>query len=511
MDPLSLEDVLRDKYCINCENKSFIPSNELSQILTDPAIRHILHQKLQCDDDDLERLIAQILNDDIGNGHKKIFAILVIIGKVKYIKDFIHASVRDADLPLDLEYLRGRLANCKIHYLEAFYERQWLVIVPVLNFTVDIVPPKYSAREILPILEKKRIGGGAHGILWKVQIHPGHIRGNKSQDSHFALKQVDDRSQWEDELNALRHFSGQHAGHDHLIQLLLAYEHEDIGFFLVFPFAEGNLKQYWESNISRYPTFGHAYWLVEQCLGLAAALRKVHRHDSWPGDDRGRHGDIKPENVLWFKGSGVDHGRLVIADFSLTRFHRNDTVENTVPGERGFSSAYRPPEVDAQPRIQAAQRFDVWSLGCLFLEFIAWYLVGYSATRGRGDIVDHFGEGYKSFMHARLMDDDRSRDGIDQDKFFNITDRRAGLARVKLSVTAWMIFLHRSKNCSEAIHAILNLIENGMLLPEPTARFEMARVAIDLTEILKKCERKDYCLREQNSQLQTNRRASVMR
>ncbi|KAJ8129324.1 hypothetical protein O1611_g4308 [Lasiodiplodia mahajangana] len=487
-----LGEVLRTKYHKDYDFEDFLPSDALDEILTKSAIQDVLGPKLQCTNDDMEFIVARILDKNAALGYKKIFAILVLIGKAKYIKYFIKEGIRDRDLPVEYADLTRRLDNCKQHHLDIFCKRQWSVFVPVLDFTLNGGVTKYSAHERLPFLERERIGSHAYGTLMKVRIHPGHIRGNSSQASYFAVKEfwLDSRPRWEDELNALQHFSGQHAGHEHLIKLLFAYEHEGVGLFLVFPRADGNLNEYWELNSSPRPEDAH--WLIQQCWGLATALCQVHRYDSRDGKDRGGHGDINPENILWFKGTGTNRDRLVVTYFTPARFHTNDMVENTTPGNRGFSYAYRPPEVDVQLETKSAQRFYVWSLGCLFLEFLVWYLVGYPAIRGRGNIVDYDGQKCQTFIDARVNDDDRFADGFAQDKFFNTTGGEVGPAYVKNSVIMWIKFLNRLKSCSGAIHDLLGLIEDSMLRPEPRDRIDMDQVSAKLTNILARCSTKEY-------------------
>jgi serine/threonine protein kinase len=148
---------------------------------------------------------------------------------------------------------------------------------------------------------------------------------------------------------------------------------------------------------------------MAQCLGMADGLKKIHHHRSWSkvsgsespdgerlgGKNRGQHGDIKPENILWYDSDD----RLVIADFGPARLHSSNAVSLT----------YRPPEADLD--VPLLQRYDVWSLGCLYLEFITWYLVGHEKTRG---------EHPKSFARERILDDRKEDRIYPEDKFFNL-------------------------------------------------------------------------------------------
>jgi serine/threonine protein kinase len=63
------------------------------------------------------------------------------------------------------------------------------------------------------------------------------------------------------------------------------------------------------------------------------------------------------------------------------RFHSSKTVKNTLISQIDFSRAYCPPEVNQNPESIVDQRYDVWTIGCVYLEFITWYFLGYDAVR----------------------------------------------------------------------------------------------------------------------------------
>lgn len=82
----------------------------------------------------------------------------------------------------------------------------------------------------------------------------------------------------------------------------------------------------------------------------------------------GRHGDIKPENILWFQPHDLngDHGafggKFVISDFGLTEFHRDETGLVS-PMNTARSPTYRAPEYDVSETI--SQSYDIWTMGCV--------------------------------------------------------------------------------------------------------------------------------------------------
>lgn len=318
-------------------------------------------------------------------------------------------------------------------------------------------------------------------------------------------------------MKALERFSHPNKGHKHLVRLLLSYELAG-EFFMIFPWAQGNLAQFWETNPSNPESRDDLSWFIQQCQGMANGLRKVHKDNSWPprrcsiGDtslvdarNRGRHGDIKPENILFFAEAGQARGHLVIADFTLMRFHSMDTVDCTEASKVGFSRTYCPPEVEAGPRTSVNQKYDIWTLGCVYLEFITWYLIGYDAIR-KDCFKSPSGELLESFNMVRLNDD--KKHGVHTDKFFNQTDGSG--AEVKNSVVKvsrsrlwafdywanhhqWISMLHGKQHCSRALHDFLDLVEKRMLAPLPNDRCSMAQVDAELTKILNDCQDDQKC------------------
>ncbi|KAI1743122.1 kinase-like domain-containing protein [Xylaria scruposa] len=485
-------DILRDHYCGNCGDAlSFLPRCELEDVLSYNVIRHVLRQTLGCALEESNQTARQILGNRQDVSYVQILTILLLISKVKYIQYFLRENICDRELPLvDYKKLHKRLSGpgfCKMVHIFAFCQRQWEVVVPVFNFSErTTLIKKFQPQIRLPFEYCKDTSQGGQGRILQVKIHQGHLIGYSSDNLCFAVKRFErthtGRRMWEDELTVLKRFSGPTTGHKHLIKLLLAYEQEHEGYFLVFPLAEGDMANHWRRHRFHSPSPEDARWVFEQCSGIAGALATLHGHNFKSGHDLGRHGDIKPENILWFKRYPADRGYLVVADFTLSRFHSAKTVNVTLPGKRGFTPTYRPPEVDLKSRLLSAQSYDIWSLGCVYLEFLTWYLLGYDATRGQG---------CQSFVNERIVGDNQQ-----QDKFFNIVNDNGVVPRsaeVKESVKKWIFLLHGASRCSEAIHDFLDLIEKYMIVINPEKRGTMDQVERELGEIVKRCSEAGYC------------------
>lgn len=241
-------------------------------------------------------------------------------------------------------------------------------------------------------------------------------------------------------LNNLRRTAHEHA---HLVTLLATYEQRR-KFYLILPWAEGDLEWFWEHKDLKKSNVPSS-WLVRQCQGIVEALSRIHRYDTTsatsmphyltkspashiyisaysqrslstePGNPRslhGRHGDIRPKNILWFSNDslGDGFGTLKLSDFGSVRF--SDDTKMTMEDRETMprSETYRSPECqlpDGEPSVQC----DVWALGCVFLEFLCWYHKGW--------------EGLRSFARNR-------REGYDSDGYFTIVRDEKNMKQPRL-------------------------------------------------------------------------------
>ena len=242
------------------------------------------------------------------------------------------------------------------------------------------------------------------------------------------------------EVEILKRISSAKHADRHLIKLLATYECSG-QFHMVFPCAEGDLKAYWKTvNPSPIKDELLTIWMVSQCQGLAQALYQIHHYGTEspsafmkidskaarpavkskrtddPANMRwfaGRHGDIKPQNILWFPEG--KHGILKITDFGIAQFTAaNQKVKEREENPAG-SVTYRSPECE-DPDGELTCMCDIWALGCVYLVFVAWFIGGYEQA--------------KRFSADRLADGDSPyRDSTNS--FYTIEN---GRARVKDSV-----------------------------------------------------------------------------
>jgi serine/threonine protein kinase len=173
--------------------------------------------------------------------------------------------------------------------------------------------------------------------------------------------------------------------------------------------------------------------MSRQIVGLAKALHSIHHLnvdesnvEELSAHDRlkthGRHGDLKPENILWFKEHEANpkdsraYGILKVSDLGSADFHGPLSKSVRISNMNGFTDTYKAPEFDMGARV--SPRYDIWSLGCVLMQFIVWYLDG--------------AIGVAEFSERRKWESDRA---IRADDFFNIySDKNTITTRAKPSV-----------------------------------------------------------------------------
>lgn len=242
-------------------------------------------------------------------------------------------------------------------------------------------------------------------------------------DVYFAVKQlqkVDDTSLTADherilEVQAYKRLN--QVQHPHLTRLLATYTHRK-HLHLIFPYATGDLHNFWYDHFPKptAPLRDHKFvrWISRQLLGLAQALYKIHHcdvHESAAqhasidaAKTHGRHGDLKPENILWFQHESNESedgsfGMLKISDFGFAEFHSPLSLSVETTGVGGITPTYKAPEFEMN---RISPKYDIWSFGCILLQFIVWYLHGW--------------DGVEKFSRKRMHESNRL---AQLDDFFN--------------------------------------------------------------------------------------------
>jgi serine/threonine protein kinase len=520
--------------------KFFIPRRPLEQILDEDTVRQALQDSApSLGPDDAARCARRICAPDRfreqGASFRKIFTILVLSDMISSSLSFLEFGVDDSNLPMPnpkhfklyspddakednedrLQSWHSLVNRLRPSQRHLFFMLQWSVMAPVFESVDRVTHFSFSYDCILPFLKQDRdtldlkssqARYGGYSEIRQIKIHPDHynfgeygvsmlaISANVSlpltqvnNPNHlFALKRLHttDNRDLGREVDVLKRFRNV----ARIIQLLATFEvYGDIDqqssrtYYLIFPWAAGDLLTFWEARQSLVADYRIVPWISEQCYELAKALSTIHQdaNDQDPGEGErlyGRHGDIKPSNILWFPPcmrAGVeDIGQLVIGDFGLGQFHSQESRSAVDPSSLARSPSYRPPEFDKKENI--SRKIDIWSLGCTFLEFITWFLMGFDAVS-------------KQFPQARSEPDIYD---IGADTFFRIVkdhDDRV-YAIVKPQVTDWIDSLHTHEFCSQYMHDFLDLIQTDMLVAEPQKRSTAFELSHRLQRMYDRCQ-----------------------
>ncbi|RSL49633.1 hypothetical protein CEP54_012338 [Fusarium duplospermum] len=394
---LDLSDEIYNAIEENIESKDFIPADVIASLASRDAVEAELRN--ECGPDELAKVVDYVLNKPA----IKVFLILVLCENIGAMPEIYASGFGDEHLPLGKQGTTGGdkrqnqlqplsqnaitsptpnpLLSWKPAKRRPFLENQWVFMAPV--FTREQFAHKLHPRCPLPFIPftdddhaQNGAWGGMSGSIREIKVHEAHqkVLPQDGKRIRVALKIISPQMshyflQEEETLSVI-----QNIDHSHLIKPIASYQydnHED-GCFL-FPWAEhGNLKEFWmreKAGLLKNPKM--MAWMLNQMCGLCDALGILHSKGR-------RHGDIKPENILLFE-EGDYNGTLRIADVGLAKFHADATERRELLKEitktRTGTTRYLSPEFvheDQIPRV-----FDVWALGCVFLEFLIWTLHGY--------------------------------------------------------------------------------------------------------------------------------------
>ncbi|KAK2028467.1 kinase-like protein [Colletotrichum zoysiae] len=344
-------------------------------------------------------------------GRRALFATLVLLEKEDTIVNFrdVSTPVCDNTLPLrepqdggqsaEVEALISILHNWDSQQRELFYHLQWQMKAPYFEMrNVEVLLSRQRQllpdELVLPWTVKRKLAehiDGEFSAVHEIQIHQDHH--NPAEiNSRFALKVFDAKMApdmaeptFEKEFNANMKLT-----HSRVVPLLSAFQHRD-KFYLIFPWAAGgSLQDLWQnydkvqSSPGRTASWYTTLWMMDQCFGIADALAKVHGYNTWENEDDQLskpqlHQDIKPENIVCCRDNETSQYVLKLTDFGLSVALDRDS---SLPHRKIVQSkSYRPPEADIMGS-DINQTWDIWCLGCLYLEFVTWVALGWASVEG---------------------------------------------------------------------------------------------------------------------------------
>ncbi|KAJ8129304.1 hypothetical protein O1611_g4328 [Lasiodiplodia mahajangana] len=351
--------------------RRFLPADSLRRLVTSENIRATI-ACLGANDEETQSLVNFVLDDA-----RKIFVIIVNIGMVNVseaLQSLRKRGVTDRHLPIPRELMKcggmeAQLANNECRHdaaLGAFMRSRGAEMV-------------LDKRTILPLVRVGRDSRlGYFSEVYEVELHRDHHRGIVAlEDGHnlrVALKELrmDARDKglrglFEHETESAKAL--REVRHEHLLTTIISIVRGEKRY-LILPWADGlDLRAFWMAN-EFWPLTPHLIQeTVEQLYGLAGALYTLHE-SGW------RHGDIKPENILRFNNE-TTLGTLKLGDLGLAKKHNISTQLRSVGTDtRVGTMRYEPPETVTSSKLPRSRKYDIWSLGCVILEFVIWLLYG---------------------------------------------------------------------------------------------------------------------------------------
>lgn len=365
---------------------------------------------------------------------------------------------------------------------------------------------------------------GGFGEVHKVRIDPGDRNfslHNNEEETYFALKKLHRRDdpqirsrEFDFEVRTLifaesrvNRISGpDKKTRNHLIQLLATFEiynstSDSPTYYLLFPWADGTLEELWKREDGhRNPRDKQQLgFMIHQFFYMAKTLHCVHNDRLRVAPDTGsdghrfgRHGDIKPTNFLYFRNAQDESQwrglRIVLADFGLGSLHSRETRSQLNAANVGHTITYAAPECDDLNSELLSQKSDIFSLGCVFLLYIVWFLEGVGLG---SDEPDDEKQVLYGFLNARKHEKDLHPENknFKMDNFWKYTED--GNPVIKDSVKQKFEELRNRDDCVEVVGEILAIIEDNMLQVSKTSRFNAEQLMYKLGGICQKWERAD--------------------
>ncbi|KAK8040027.1 hypothetical protein PG993_008438 [Apiospora rasikravindrae] len=366
----------------------FLPEETFDLLLKQPKIEAALRQ-------DRVKPTTELIDYILSRG-KRVFLTLLYSERLSLLEGLQDSGFGDDDLPVEIHQdvpgvssLNKQtwtldstplpvFADWDSRSVRYFVNYQWQFLVAKFP---DFKFEKFASQHPLPLVKIKSerkvpASSGGFSNVFRLQLCDTS-RSCQGRGSDRAEPRIVAVKRFNEDLEGYFHKESENLHkieamdpHRHLIKPIAMFQRGP-HYCVMFPWASGgNLGNFWERNdgILRDEDLRASLvsWCLEQMVGMSDALRVLHNKNC-------RHGDLKPENLLHFEEE-ASRGRLVVADFGLSKFHLEETNIRTKPSsDWSRTSRYEPPEVDQYHKGKPRSRhYDLWSVGCIFLEFAIW-------------------------------------------------------------------------------------------------------------------------------------------
>ncbi|KAK1499877.1 protein kinase domain-containing protein, partial [Colletotrichum abscissum] len=462
-----------------CGGNTFLPYSILEKQVTTQLVKDTLSYQTNKSPETISKIASFVCGKP---GARRVFAVLACLSRPERIDLFYEHNFVDSILPLFIDESKqvktrsaepGHSEITKRVFADKFWafvispylfcDNQWQFLGPVFNEHQF----RYSFRKEhrMPFLEQPGGHRESHfSTVGKWSIHQSHFKKSSklrlSVDTNghpiVAVKELKNVNMNPDEYERAAEAEAEvlhmirEMKHPHLIKAIAYYKRGD-RYFIIFPWAGGgNLRDYWGREPPRKLDADFVRWALGQLCGLAGAMNKLHSTK----DSACRHGDLKPENILCFENTTssdpFSQPFLVIADVGLAKVHTLATeMRNEATRTMNGTVMYEPPEAVLllTKKLPRSRRYDVWSIGCIYFEFLIWLLYGKAELLRFGDDITHPVNRTRQFF-------DVHGSGV------------TGAASIKPGVQKWMDWIRRDPRCppNTAIRKLLELICTRLLV-----------------------------------------------
>ncbi|KAM7210022.1 hypothetical protein V8F06_014596 [Rhypophila decipiens] len=463
----------------------FIPAGAYKRVMKKDVVQNVLGL---VGDDDGDGLLGFVLTKA-----PKVFLITLrvfdenadetvkIRDSMKHFRNHCSDGFTDENLPVLMDTMKSGGAFPEWRWTSGqrrtFFDSQWVHLARCFkneSFNEFTLHPKTP----LPFLKHPdgaRSSEGASSTVRRAQIHQDHFNPPEGPDEmprseeiriDVAIKKFNPSSEidgfpgsFKTEADALR--AVRNLQHPHIIPWIAAIT-RGLDHYLVFLWASGgNLRDLWNTVNPLIPDdASRRYSLFQETLtqfrGLIDALCGMHMTLKY------RHGDIKPENILWFKDrmGSTTTGLLKIGDFGLAKQHNNSTVRRGPTSTRHTTLQYESPEADhaLSENTSLSRLTDIWSLGCVMLEHLIWLVYGH--------------EGLESF-NRQLKENDKPMDSHFRTAPFYQKTATPGETQVRETVQKWIRSLKSHPLTKANSRGLLvTLVAENLLVTNPRLDWE---------------------------------------
>jgi serine/threonine protein kinase len=228
----------------------------------------------------------------------------------------------------------------------------------IVNKGDDLDLKDSEEKKLLPYVLERILGhGGSASVEMVRDSNTGSVYARK------ILKNVHTRHldavklSFLNEVRVMRHL----ASHHHIIQVFATYIAQRELALILTPVADGgDLHEYlvrYQDTDTADPERGERTTILYRAFGcLASGLAFMHQ-------ERVRHKDIKPKNIL------IHQGSVLYTDFGISFDFSLQEQSTTIGNPQSYTKRYCAPEVADWG--ERNSKSDVFSLGCVYIEILS--------------------------------------------------------------------------------------------------------------------------------------------